>query len=406
MSLFFRPDTPPKTWLAPPGLISWIPEESAPGCWDRQQSYYLQPWTPEIARTWANELITTPASMIYVVIAFCDMDQRRYKIRDAQKEIPRICCNLYPPVEASDRPLFNYTKLWTQRRYANLITSEGLEIFNDFTPRYAYLAAFDLVFPTPSKWQDQDDIDDIFELLANYDLLTNLIQYSEEDLPGRVIGMEYVIQKHRPLLQIQRNCWIPFKKQFFKPESPLKRSKYNPEETHKKHMVFDLVCFWILRQPFSTAHTIFLCDDDYLAPEYEYISQYIPWSMICRYMSFHMLDLAVKDWINPLQLYGFSQLLKYNFWKEQPDMTLEMPFIGTLEFYAMIPISKNIFAVDVQSFFKRASLERLHLVDDYINDPSLSKITLAQYENMSQIPCEGGVHRCGFLNCSHCTLSD
>lgn len=109
-------------------------------------------------------------------------------------------------------------------------------------------------------------------------------------------------------------------------------------------LVFDLVCVSLLNDPkFDvspyTSNTI----------PFEWISEYIPWSMITRYMEPRLFEFHTSSWISALHIGCFNNLRKYNPWFEWNDgEEWTIPSIGNLHHYALIEPPKFIFAVDLQ----------------------------------------------------------
>lgn len=137
-------------------------------------------------------------------------------------------------------------------------------------------------------------------------------------------------------------------------------------------LVFDLVCNFLLTDPMFNYH--YLCDhfdDKNALPVHSYgykhdvtketpfISQYIPWTMIVRYMDPTMFKLATKPWFHHQHIAAWFMLNSFNFWNASSVIygpneyyltdDSQMPHLGTLHFYREIPKNKFIFAADVQA---------------------------------------------------------
>jgi len=110
------------------------------------------------------------------------------------------------------------------------------------------------------------------------------------------------------------------------------------------HLVFDLVCVFLLTDPaFNQTPNLFGI----------YISEYIPWSMISRHMDTAMFYQYTCEWISAMHIGGFNLLRKYNSWFEwddewDPENTWVLPEVGTLAHYATNHAPKFIFAADLQ----------------------------------------------------------
>lgn len=365
---------PKMTFMAPPGISQFVPESLDYGKlgWYHPRPYYEeQIWTSEIAGNWVEEIMTTPARRVFY--NHLDRDDQewhedRYALRDPSKMTGQICANLFPPVKASERPLFDYTLLWKSRVYSSRVNCNGVDIDTDYSERYRLFKLLDLVFPTNSVGEKQANIDLLIEFLSNYEVLTTMVQYSDGTLRQRIFDQE-IYRGFWPIYnKLHQRNWLSFDKKLLE-SSPKKQKQthVSTEETYKTRQVFDLVCFWLLQQPFSpTVEKDFYGRENCQVANTEYLSLYIPWSMIVHHMDKTMFELATKSWINPLQFIGFYYLLKYNFWNQKTnDPHLVMPWIGTMNCYSVIPITKNIFAVDIQSWVKRFDNEQSDMVDNF-----------------------------------------
>jgi len=124
-------------------------------------------------------------------------------------------------------------------------------------------------------------------------------------------------------------------------EQERKKQRIENRNAHLNvHLVFDLVCIYLLTETkFNQTPNLFG----------EYISEYIPWSMISRHMDEAMFFQYNHDWISAMHIGGFNILRKYNSWFEWDDEEFwVLPEVGTLAHYAINYAPKFIFAVDLQ----------------------------------------------------------
>nr|QTE03537.1 MAG: hypothetical protein [Phoenicopteridae CRESS-DNA-virus sp.] len=138
----------------------------------------------------------------------------------------------------------------------------------------------------------------------------------------------------------------------------------NRRENQDLHLVFDLVCAYLLTDPMF---------DNYDSPKplkYHCMSEFIPWSMIARHMDTGLFKQCIAPWFQAIHIMHWSLYVKYNlfappcekqFFKTYHDEGVcytvypwsLCPYAGRLEFYAGVLTPKLIFEVDLQVRSKR-----------------------------------------------------
>lgn len=133
----------------------------------------------------------------------------------------------------------------------------------------------------------------------------------------------------------------------------------NRRQNQNLHLVFDLICAHLLTDPLF---------DNFDSPKplkYDCISDFIPWSMIARYMDTGHFKQCIAPWFQASQIMHWSLYVKYNFF--EPSTTKQYfkayfdegvcytvypwsvcPYAGSMEFYAATLTPRLIFQADLQ----------------------------------------------------------
>lgn len=176
---------------------------------------------------------------------------------------------------------------------------------------------FDAVIPTTADEKEQVFIDDLLRNPESFELTDS--------------GKKFKSDRWRTHVEI----WDS------KIEQAKKKQRTEQRLTDwQTHLVFDLVCVYLLTEPkFIVTH---------MRLTWDYISEYIPWSMIVRYMDPQLFD-HYTQWVSAAHIGGFNLMVKYNFWNDmEEDPTAITPYVASLEYYSKNMGSRMIFKVDVQ----------------------------------------------------------
>lgn len=187
--------------------------------------------------------------------------------------------------------------------------------------QYAYpvreSVLFDAVIPTTADEKEQVFIDDLLRNPESFELTDS--------------GKKFKSDRWRTHVEI----WDS------KIEQAKKKQRTEQRLTDwQHHLVFDLVCVYLLTEPkFIVTH---------MRLTWDYISEYIPWSMIVRYMDPQLFD-HYTQWVSAAHIGGFNLMVKYNFWMDmEEDPAAITPYVASLEYYSKNMGSRMIFKVDVQ----------------------------------------------------------
>jgi len=175
----------------------------------------------------------------------------------------------------------------------------------------------------------------------------------------------------------------------------LQNNQIRQWETPDLALVFDLVCNWLLtNDEFDVCFPCdFFKDNEDTEPERvlgykheitkdsSYISKFIPWTMIVRYMDRTMFLNATTSWFQHRHICAWNFLVEFNFWNVPQSSGSQMPHVATIMFYREIIKKKFIFAVDIQA--------HLHMIDSRykftyaIRDPHGRLILYDTHDNPS-----------------------
>ena len=168
------------------------------------------------------------------------------------------------------------------------------------------------------------------------------------------------LSSHYQYIALQANNWCIARDSDQKKDNRIKWRYLTPENCNS-HLVFDLVCVYIL--------TTDLFDNFDNQLKYECMSDYIPWSMMARYMDTSLFLNTIKPWFQSRQILSWYLYSKYSFDKPydlpcfqqyhhltQPGYNQvhqilpqsRPPWAGRIALYATSITPKIIFNADLQ----------------------------------------------------------
>jgi len=266
------------------------------------------------------------------LIEMVDGRQFRTHVRSFESQHPVLCADVLPKPDPI-QPAFSMEATY------GLDSETAAALYED------------AVFPTSAA-----DHDDVVKLIRSLD-------FQQPSYASTSTGQQLAANAYRTVAI--RPC---------NEEPAFKKARYqNYVENINLRMVFDLVCAWLLRE---TKQFNYEVTKSQPTPP---MSAYIPWTMMSAYMTPSFFWQCTNDWVSAAHIGAWNYLIKYNFWMQQNENVLEyhsMPFVGTLEHFALYVPKKLIFGVDAQCNEMRLSRDHAKIMktaypssDDESYDP-------------------------------------